>query len=134
MAKDPFLGAASGSFSTLHSIDPATKERSYSASAYYQPFKSRENLVVLTGALVEKVVFDQESGIKATGVRYTQNGETQTVTATKEVILAAGTFQSPKILELSGIGNAQILSKHNIEVISDLPGVGENLQDHLVCV
>lgn len=134
IAKDPFLGAASGSFSNLHSIDPTTKERSYSASAYYQPYKNRENLIVLTGALVEKVVFDRETGIKATGVRYTKNGETKTITATREVILAAGTFQSPKILELSGIGNAQILRKYNIELINDLPGVGENLQDHLVCV
>lgn len=133
MANDPFLGAASGSFSSLHSVDPITKERSYSASAYYQPYKERENLVVLTGAHVDKILFDRKGGIKSNGVQYTHNGITQTVSATKEVVLAAGTFQSPKILELSGIGNAQILARHGIKSICHLPGVGENLQDHLAC-
>lgn len=133
MANDPFLRAASGSFSNLLSIDPATKERSSSASAYYQPRKARGNLVVLTGALVRKILFDQEGGVKAVGVKYSHDGITKTVSATKEVVLAAGTFQSPKILELSGIGDAQLLTKLGIKPIRDLPGVGENLQDHLVC-
>ncbi|KAK7743872.1 hypothetical protein SLS53_003892 [Cytospora paraplurivora] len=133
LANDPFLGAASGSFSNLLSIDPATKERSYSASAYYQPCKDRGNLVVLTGAHVEKILFDQEGGVKAVGVQYSHEGITKTVSAMKEVVLAAGTFQSPKILELSGIGDAQLLNKLGIKSIRDLPGVGENLQDHLVC-
>lgn len=133
MASDPFLGTASGSFSNLLSVDPETKERSYSVSAYYQPCKDRENLVVLTGAHVEKILFSQEGGVKATGVHYSHNGTTHTVSATKEVVLAAGTFQSPKILELSGIGDVQLLTKHGIEPIRDLPGVGENLQDHLAC-
>ncbi|KKY29446.1 putative glucose-methanol-choline oxidoreductase [Diaporthe ampelina] len=133
MAHDPFLGAASGSFSVLHSVDPITKERSYSASAYYQPHKDRENLVVLTGAHVDKILFDREGRVKASGVQYTHNGTTQTASVTKEVVLAAGTFQSPKILELSGIGDAKLLSKHGIDPVWDLPGVGENLQDHLAC-
>lgn len=133
MPHDPFLGAASGSFSVLHSVDPVTRERSYSASAYYQPHKNRENLVVLTGAHVDKILFDREGGVKASGVQYTHNGTTQTASVTKEVVLAAGTFQSPKILELSGIGDAKLLAKHGIESIRDLPGVGENLQDHLAC-
>ncbi|ROW11583.1 hypothetical protein VMCG_01317 [Cytospora schulzeri] len=133
MANDPFLGAASGSFSNLVSIDPATKERSYSASAYYQPCKDRGNLVLLTGAYVEKILFDQEGGVKAVGVQYSHDGITKTVSATKEVVLAAGTFQSPKILELSGIGDAQLLTKLGIKPIRDLPGVGENLQDHIAC-
>ncbi|ROW16456.1 hypothetical protein VPNG_02755 [Cytospora leucostoma] len=133
MANDPFLGAGSGSFSNLLSIDPATKERSYSASAYYQPCKDRENLSVLTGAHVEKILFDQEGGVKAVGVQYSHEGITKTVSATKEVVLAAGTLQSPKILELSGVGDAQLLTKLGIKPVRDLPGVGENLQDHPAC-
>lgn len=133
MAKDPFLGTANGTFSLLHSVDPVTKERSYSATAYYQPHKDRENLVVLTDAHVDKILFDRGGVVKATGVQYTHNGTTQTASVTKEVVLAAGTFQSPKILELSGIGDATLLAKHGIEPIRDLPGVGENLQDHIAC-
>lgn len=136
MSGDPFLGGASGSFSNLHTVDSATKERSYAASAYYQPCKGRENLVLVTGAHVEKILFDNgqgEGGVQATGVQYRHDGVTQTVSATKEVVLAAGAFQSPKILELSGIGDAQLLAKHGIELIRDLPGVGENLQDHPAC-
>lgn len=134
-AKDPFVEASVGSFSHLNSVDLATKERSYATTGYYHPVKDRENLVVITGAVVEKILFDKQSshGIKANVVQYSQNGETRTLTATKEVILAAGAFQSPKLLELSGIGDSKLLSRHGIEVIKDLPGVGENLQDHLIC-
>lgn len=133
--KDPFMEASVGSFSHLNSVNPATRERSYAATAYYHPVKDRQNLVLVTGALVEKIVFDKESSqdIKANIVQYHHGGEIKTVTATKEVILAAGAFQSPKILELSGIGNSEILKGHGIEVIKNLTGVGENLQDHLVC-
>lgn len=133
--KDPFIEASVGSFSHLNSVDPATKERSYATTGYYHPVKDRKNLVVITGAVVDKILFDKQSSqaTKASDVQYQHNGETKTVTATKEVILAAGAFQSPKILELSGIGNSELLTKHGIEVIKNLPGVGENLQDHLIC-
>lgn len=68
----------------------------------------------------------------ATAIQYIHNGEAKTASVSKEIILAAGVFQSPKILELSGIGNAELLPRHGIGVIEDLPGVGENLQDHLI--
>lgn len=134
-SKDPFIEASVGSFSHLNSVNPATKERSYAATAYYHPAKDRQNLVLITGALVEKILFDKKSSqdIKANIVQYHHGGEIKTVTATKEIILAAGAFQSPKILELSGIGNSEILKDHGIELIKNLSGVGENLQDHLVC-
>lgn len=134
-SKDPFVEASVGSFSHLTSVDPATKERSHAATAYYHPIKDRQNLVLITGALVEKILFDEESSqdIKANIVQYHHGGEKKTVTATKEVILAAGAFQSPKILELSGIGNSELLKSHGIELVKNLPGVGENLQDHLIC-
>ncbi|KAI1841193.1 hypothetical protein JX265_013152 [Neoarthrinium moseri] len=131
---DPFLGASTGAFTCLSSIDPATRERSYAASAYYQPVKDRENLKILTGAVAEKILFDRsDANAKAKGVRYTLNGTTHEVLSTKEVIIAAGALQSPKLLEISGIGNANLLQSHGIELVKDLPAVGENLQDHPLC-
>ncbi|OTA96506.1 putative GMC oxidoreductase [Hypoxylon sp. CO27-5] len=130
---DPFLGATVGGFNALASIHPDTKERSYAASAYYTPIKHRHNLKVYTNAMVEKILFDGEKPPKAVGVQYKHNNKTRTVYATKEVILAAGALQSPKLLELSGIGNPKILERHGIEVVQDLPQVGENLHDHPGC-
>ncbi|ROW06271.1 hypothetical protein VPNG_08078 [Cytospora leucostoma] len=130
-ADDPFLKGSVGAFSCLASIDPVTKERSYSTTAYYNPIKGRENLQVVTNANVEKIILVKGSeSTKATGVQYQHDNELKVVTANKEVILAAGVFQSPKILELSGIGDAEILKTYGLEVVEDLPGVGENLQDH----
>lgn len=135
MPTDPFVNPSLGSFSCLSCIHPETKQRSYSASAYYQPIQGRDNLHILTKAEVSKILFDEtESGsqIRASGVQYEHNGKTSVVKASKEVILAAGALQSPKILELSGIGDAKLLQKLGIDVVLDLPAVGENLQDHAV--
>lgn len=133
MLEDPFLNGSVGSFSCLASIDPVKKERSYSATAYYNPVKRRENLQLLTNAHVEKVLTKKDDGsTKAIGVRFTHEGDSKTVRARKEVIIAAGVFQSPKLLELSGIGNKNLLQKHGIEVVEHLPGVGENLHDHAI--
>lgn len=74
--------------------------------------------------------FDNSYGLRATGVQYYSNGQMITVNARREVILAAGAIHSPQLLELSGIGQASILSKLGIRVLQDLPGVGNNLQDH----
>ncbi|KAI1099456.1 putative GMC oxidoreductase [Jackrogersella minutella] len=132
MRTDPFLGASVGGFSTMASIHPKTKERSYAASAYYNPIKNRKNLQVYTDAAVEKIIFDNNP-LRAIGVQYKQNNKIKTVMATKDVILAAGALQSPKLLELSGVGNATLLQNHGIKVVTDLPQVGENLHDHLGC-
>lgn len=129
MEDNPFIQASVGSFSSLASIDPVTGERSYSASAYYEPAKQRPNLHVVTHAHVEQILIEAK---QVKGVRYVHNGETKTAAVNKDVVLAAGVFQSPKILELSGIGNKELLQRHGIDVIEDLPGVGENLHDHLV--
>ncbi|KAI0433464.1 aryl-alcohol dehydrogenase [Xylaria sp. FL1042] len=130
----PWTSESTQSFNYLASIDPITKERSYSASAYYSPIKSRNNTRVITEATVERVLLGKGAdSTKAVGVQYKYNGAIETVTAAKEVIVAAGALQSPKVLELSGVGNAALLSEHGIPVIEDLPGVGENLQDHIVC-
>lgn len=109
-----------------------TKEgkRCHSAASFLEPALSRKNLTVLTYAQVKKIII--ENG-EAKGVEYfdLKRGKTlKTIKANKEVLLSAGVINSPQILMLSGIGSASELAKHNIPLVKDLPGVGENLQDH----
>ncbi|KAI0059930.1 alcohol oxidase [Artomyces pyxidatus] len=97
--------------------------RSYSASAYFAPNAARPNLLVLTGAIAGKIVFRTQKGtITATGVEYFVNGTKYTAAVDSEVILSAGSFQSPQLLELSGVGNATFLKTVGIHPILDLPG------------
>lgn len=98
-----------------------------SARAYLHPVMKRKNLTVKTRAMVTKVIFD---GKRATGVEVIIKGKRQVISA-REVILCGGAINTPQILQLSGIGNAKELSAMGIPIIADLPGVGENLQDHL---
>jgi choline dehydrogenase len=102
--------------------------RSSAALAYLHPAMRRQNLVVRTGALVTAIVME---GNRAVGVRYRRGDREEIATATREVILAGGSINSPQIMKLSGIGAAAELRALGIEVVRDLPGVGENLQDHL---
>jgi choline dehydrogenase len=102
--------------------------RSSTAVSYLKPAIGRPNLHVMTEAMVERVLF---KGTTATGIRVIQKGVAKEVQATREVILSAGAIQSPQILELSGIGDPAVLQKLGIRVLQSLPGVGENLQDHL---
>jgi choline dehydrogenase-like flavoprotein len=133
MTSDPFSGSGIGSFSSLSSVDPKSGERSYSGTVYFEPVAHRENLHLLTGDLGEKILLEKkQSGVRATGVQFQHNGTTMTAISKMEVILAAGGLQSPKILELSGIGKAELLSQYGIEVFIDNPYVGENLQDHII--
>ncbi len=97
------------------------------ANAYLRPAMQRPNLRVITHALTGGVTFD---GRRATGVLFEHEGRTQTARA-PEVILAAGPINSPQLLMLSGIGPAAELARHGIASVLDLPGVGQNLQDHL---
>jgi choline dehydrogenase-like flavoprotein len=112
-------------------IDPDTQERSYAASAYYLPIASRPNLHVLTQATVLKVLLEQEDGWVATGVRVQCDGVVLNINAAREVIISAGSVQSPQILELSGIGRRGVLEAAGVEMKVDSPNVGENLQDHM---
>ena len=98
------------------------------ANAYLRPAMKRPNLTVITHALVHKVLLN---GKTATGVRYEKGGKVHEVKAAKEVVLSAGSVGSPHILQLSGIGPKDVLEQAGIEVKHELPGVGENLQDHL---
>ncbi|MFN5516075.1 MAG: GMC family oxidoreductase [Cyanobacteriota bacterium] len=106
----------------------AEHQRASSASAFLTPVLSRPNLTVLTGAPVTRVLFQ---GNKATGVEYLQDGQSRHAETTGEVILCGGAFLSPKLLLLSGVGAAAHLESLGIPVVLDLPGVGQNLQDHL---
>jgi len=103
--------------------------RCSSAVAYLNPVKKRPNLRIVTHAQVDRILLD---GRRATAVRYTDRaGRSQTVTANREIVLSGGAINSPQLLMLSGIGEADQLSEHGLTVAHDLPGVGKNLQDHL---
>ena len=133
MAGDPFSGTSAGGYANAVTVDPVSKTRSYAATAYYAPIAQRGNLTVITGAQVEKIDFADGNGKKfANAVHFNREGKSFRFGVRKEVILAAGTFQSPKILELSGIGNPDILKPLNIPLVIDNKNVGENLQDHLM--
>ncbi len=98
------------------------------ANAYLKPALKRHNLKLETRALARRIVMD---GKRATGVEYEQGGKIKTATARREVILSASAFNSPKLLQLSGIGNPDDLKHLGIAPVHALPGVGANLQDHL---
>ena len=130
---DPFSGQTAGGFSNPGTIDPKTRTRSYAATAYYLPAKDRPNLHLMTGAMVEKVLLDDSSGsVTATGVQFVKDGKTETVKARKEVVLGASALLTPKLLELSGIGNPDVLKANSIPVLVENRNVGENLQDHIM--
>lgn len=103
-------------------------ERASAATAYLAPAMKRPNLTVRTEAEVTRVLF---SGTRASGVEYVHQGQVVQVEAEREVILSGGAFLSPKLLMLSGIGPADHLQSLGLNVLVDLPGVGQNLQDHV---
>jgi choline dehydrogenase len=102
-------------------------KRHSAAAAFLLPILQRPNLIAKTGALVTRLLFD---GNRTVGVEYLQDGALHQVNVNKEVIISAGAFDSPKLLMLSGIGDAEYLKSLDISVVVDLPGVGQNLQDH----
>ncbi len=97
------------------------------ADAFLHPAVRRGRVDLRVGAEAVGILFD---GRRATGIRYRQGGAERRVTARREVLLCGGTLNTPKLLQLSGIGPAALLARHGIEVRHDLPGVGENLRDH----
>ncbi|MEZ5933369.1 MAG: GMC family oxidoreductase N-terminal domain-containing protein [Alphaproteobacteria bacterium] len=102
--------------------------RWHAAKAFLKPARDRKNLAVMTHAQTERIVLD---GRRATGVLFRQGERLKRADARTEIILAAGSIGSPQILQLSGIGNGFMLAELGIEPLHELPGVGENLQDHL---
>ncbi|HEX3954480.1 MAG TPA: GMC family oxidoreductase N-terminal domain-containing protein [Stellaceae bacterium] len=105
------------------------RRRSSAAYTYLKPAKKRPNLQIVTNALVHRVLFD---GTRAVGVEFSRNGTTERVDAVREVILSAGAVGSPHLLQLSGVGDAEVLGKAGIAVHHALPGVGRNFQDHYI--
>src|SRR5579864_5567849 len=101
--------------------------RTSSASAFLHPVAHRTNLTVITGAQVSRVLF---TGSTATAVEWIKDGQRVTATAEREIVLSAGALQSPQLLQLSGIGPADLLRGFGIPVVVDAPEVGANLQDH----
>ena len=103
--------------------------RSSAANCYLKPAMSRTNLTVVTGALAHRVLIEQG---RAIGVEHGIGSDIQTVRAEREVLLCGGSYNSPQLLQLSGIGPADEIRQHAIPVIHDLPGVGKNLQEHIL--
>jgi choline dehydrogenase len=115
----------------IYDLNTRHGERSSSSAACLHPAMKRSNVRVETEATVERVLFDGEG--RATGVRVKQHGLRHDFLANREVVLAAGAIGTPKILQISGIGDKRLLDQHGIATLHHLPAVGANLQDHL-CV
>ncbi|KAL3426544.1 GMC oxidoreductase [Phlyctema vagabunda] len=127
-------GEAVGAYWNTQCLTPDTKERSSGRDGYYDSAEARPNLHLLTSTHVTKLVVENSTGaVVFSGVEYISavNGSTTaTITADIEVILAAGAIHTPQLLQLSGIGGSSLLSSLGIQQVLDLPGVGENFQDH----
>jgi choline dehydrogenase len=102
--------------------------RASSAFSYLRPARRRPNLHVETGALGGRILFE---GRRARAVEYRQNGSPRTARARREILVSSGAYNSPQLLQLSGVGPAELLKTHGIDVVLDAPGVGNDLQDHL---
>lgn len=113
----------------MNTIDPEGNTRSSSQSSFLQMAMETSTLQVYNGSLAKRILFD---GNKATGIVVETDGEAYTLSATKEVILSAGAFQSPQLLMVSGVGPASTLNQYGIPIVSELPGVGQNMWDHYV--
>lgn len=122
-SREPTQGVGYIPFSIRKGIRRSTYE------GYVAPVRKRRNLTVLSGAMVEKVII--QNG-RATGVAYVKDGARRVAEAKREVVLSGGAANTPQLLMLSGIGPADHLREHGIEVVRDLPSVGENLHDHAI--
>jgi len=130
--EQPLAGNNVGASVQPSDINPYNSTRSSSADAYFVPASSRKNLKVLVSALATKVNLSASGSLqKATGVTFTSGGKTYTAKACEKVILSGGTVNTPALLELSGIGSKDVLTKAGITQIVDNANVGENMQDHV---
>ena len=121
-----FNGAQQEGFGR-YQVTQRTGRRWSTARGYLRPARKRANLTVETGAFANRVLFE---GRRAVGVEYQVGDETRIVRPNAEVILALGAFNSPQLLQLSGVGPAALLREHGIDVVADMPGVGAGMQDH----
>ena len=125
---NPDYNGADQEGSFLYQVTHKNGERCSAAKGYLTPNLNRPNLKVITHAVSAKINLE---GRRATGVQFYQGNQLQTVRACREVVLSAGAFGSPQLLQLSGIGDASDLAPNAIAVAHNLPGVGKNLQDHI---
>jgi choline dehydrogenase-like flavoprotein len=132
--QDPISGEATGAYTPVTYIDSRTARRSHAGTAYWEPANTRQNLTLITGAMVEKIILEKlgDGTVIATGVKYSLDGQNRSLVAqaSKEVILSAGAFNSPALLEISGVGHDRLLNSLGIDTIISNANVGENLQDH----
>lgn len=135
---DPRGREALGGYTNLFNINPDTNERSYPMTEYHRVAAERPNLKVVTAAFVTKILFEESetdgttNGPRAVGVAYVKDNSTHTAQASAEVILSAGSMQSSKLLELSGVGDCDLLSTFGIECLVNNTNVGKNFQNHLM--
>lgn len=122
-------GALNGSAFLVSTINHTDGHRDSSETAFLRPFLGRPNLFVFNNTLAEEIVFNRKT---ATGVRVVSEQSTApyVISAAKEVIVSAGTLQSPQLLQVSGVGPAALLNQHGIKVVADRPGVGQGMHDH----
>ncbi|OSD04609.1 GMC oxidoreductase [Trametes coccinea BRFM310] len=132
MAPRPMNGETAGTYFAPCTYDLKTHTRTYAATAFYLPNKDRPNFKVLVSAHVNRVIHssDHDGEFTAEAVEFEHNGQVYVARANKEIVLSAGTLKTPQILELSGIGNSTVLRKLGIPTKVDLPGVGNNVQEH----
>ncbi|CAO2654094.1 Nn.00g108270.m01.CDS01 [Neocucurbitaria sp. VM-36] len=131
-----FAESSAGAVTVTNAIDSSKGERSHAGIAFLEPALKRGNVTLRTGVKVDKIAFDEvltaDGKLNAKGICYTYQGEEYLISS-REIILCAGVFESPTILERSGVGSKKVLAAANVPVLYELPGVGENLQDHLNC-
>ncbi len=113
----------------IYEINVRNGQRDSSYTAYLKPALRRKNVSLICNCYVDSIVFNDEK--KATSVVIRKGRYTDVIHAKCEIVLAAGAVDSPKLLQLSGVGNSELLNQFDIPVVMDLPGVGQNLQDHL---
>lgn len=125
----PDFNGASIEGAGVYDINTRNGRRSHSSAEYLRPALKRANLAIERRAVAEKLVFAEDG--RVTGVEAVQDGQRRTFLARREVIVAAGAVDTPKLLQLSGLGDGEALAAKGIETRVNLPAVGENLQDHL---
>ncbi|MCJ1462841.1 hypothetical protein MMC07_001444 [Pseudocyphellaria aurata] len=121
-------GSLNGSGWLVSTIQHTSGFRESSESAFLRPYRKRSNLVVFPNTLGEKIVFD---GRVAKGVQVSSAGVSNIIYATNEIVVSCGVFQSPQLLQVSGVGPADLLQQHGIEVVANRPGVGQDMNDHI---
>lgn len=127
-APNPDFNGATQSGIGIYQVTLRNGRRWSTADAYLKPALGRDNLTAITRATVDRVLFD---GGRAVGVRFLRRGHAREARARREVIVSAGAIASVQVLMRSGIGPADELRRHDLPVVADLPGVGDNLQDHV---